>query len=237
MKKLRNVLALLLTAVIAISAVTVTAYADPFEDAIAIDSGDTVKGKLESSVTYEITAKSSGTLTVDWSVGKRCTEIHVFDEDGSYINIEKLNIKAGEIATEGWYVPCGGEGEDYVRGVWNKTSERFSATATYKVKKGTYYITLSDYYSNNGNGDYKLTATYPTKSGNTFSYLGITMKKGDTLQLEAVGASGEDTTWTSSKKSVVSVTSKGKITAKKKGTAIITCESNGIIIKLKVTVK
>ena len=43
-------------------------------------------------------------------------------------------------------------------------------------------------------------------------------------------------TWTSSKKSVASVSSSGVVTAKKKGTAVITARANGVTAKCRITV-
>lgn len=50
-----------------------------------------------------------------------------------------------------------------------------------------------------------------------------TLIKGKTLQLKVSGANGK-ITWSSSRKSVATVNSKGKVTAKKKGTATITAK-------------
>lgn len=231
MKKARKLLALIMAAVLMLTAVSVTSFADVYDDAVAIDSGETVTEKVDNGcyLSYEFTSKSSGTLTLSWSVASSYSEITVFDEDGSCLNIEEIEVKSGSIYS-------GGVGKNYIEGKWNSSSERFAATAKYKVSKGTYYIKIYRGYGNSGSGTVKLTATYPTKSAKDFSYLGITLKKGDTMQLQAVDADSSQVTWKSSKKSVASVTSKGKITAKKKGTTIISCTYNGVTVKLKVTV-
>lgn len=62
----------------------------------------------------------------------------------------------------------------------------------------------------------------------------ITMSKGQTKQLKLSGA--KKITWKSSKKSVVTVSSKGKIKAKKKGTAVITATAAGKKYRCNVTV-
>ncbi len=243
MTKIRKLLALLLVAVITVTAVSVTSFASPYDEAVAIDSGVKVTGKLpgtdgRAGVTYEFTTQSKGTLTLNCSVGSGCSYVHVFDEDGAYLTVETLEIKAGRLTR----YDSGGEGKDFFRGVWNETSERFTAKATYEVGKGTYYITVSDDYSfvnGDGDGTVKLTATYPTEEDEvSISYLSITLKKGDTLQLGAVLTGGKDTIkWSSSKKTVASVTSSGKVSAKKKGSAIITAKCGESIAKIKITVK
>ena len=64
----------------------------------------------------------------------------------------------------------------------------------------------------------------------------VTLHVGSTCKLKLSGA--KVISWKSSKKSVATVNSKGKITAKKKGKATITCTaSNGKKYKCKVTVK
>lgn len=68
----------------------------------------------------------------------------------------------------------------------------------------------------------------------------VTLKKGDTLKLDAVlqpsGKKAAKTTWKSSKKTVAKVDSKGKVTAVKKGSAIITVTAGDLTGKIKVTV-
>lgn len=76
----------------------------------------------------------------------------------------------------------------------------------------------------------------------TMTITSITMSKGDAITLEPFFADAdEDTTysWSSSKSTVVKVTSAGKLSAKKKGTAKITCKNKqtGEKMVLKVTVK
>lgn len=233
MNFVKKIAAVVVAAVLSVGFLSMSAFADPFEDAVAISSGEEVKGTVDrgGSLTYEITSKGTGNLVVNWSVGKKWTYLHVFDEEGAYLNVESLDVKAGSLYS-------GGEGSDKIGGIWNSTSERFSGSATYKVNKGTYYITVSDDGSgSNGNGTLKLTANFPSKTSSDLTYLGITMKKGDTMQLDSVGVSSSKAKWTSSKKTVASVTAKGVITAKKKGTTVISCTYNGKTVKLKVTVK
>lgn len=236
MNLVKKIAAVVVAAALSVGFLSMSAFADPFEDAVAISSGEEAKGTLErgGSLTYEITSKGTGNLVVNWSVGKRWTYLHVFDEDGAYLNVESLDVKAGSLRS-------GGEGKNYIESNWNSTSERFSASATYKVTKGTFYITVSDVIDGGGysagEGAFKITADFPTKTSTDLSYLGITMKKGDTMQLDSVGVSSSKAKWTSSKKTVASVTAKGVVTAKKKGTTVISCTYNGKTVKLKVTVK
>lgn len=66
----------------------------------------------------------------------------------------------------------------------------------------------------------------------------LSLYKGDKVTLHAtVKGKSRKVTWKSSKKSVATVNSDGKITAKKKGTVTITATANGVTAKCKVTVK
>lgn len=64
----------------------------------------------------------------------------------------------------------------------------------------------------------------------------ISLNAGKTYTLKATGTKGK-ITWTSSKKSVATVSSKGVIKAKKKGTAVITAKYGKKKLTCKVTVK
>lgn len=62
----------------------------------------------------------------------------------------------------------------------------------------------------------------------------MTLSKGQSKQLKLSGA--KNVTWKSSKKSVAAVNKKGKVTARKKGSAVITAKANGKSYKCNVTV-
>lgn len=93
-----------------------------------------------------------------------------------------------------------------------------SGKAYGKDQKNSYYSKLSLS---------AVTKIYAT--GVKLNKTGITLKKGKSYQLKATvtpsGAS-KSVKWTTNKKAVATVTSKGKVTAKKKGTCYITCTAN-----------
>ena len=82
--------------------------------------------------------------------------------------------------------------------------------------------------------NYKWTKGTPAKDEGT-GHLGITLKKGESIQLWIDDSS--KVTYSTSKKSVAAITSSGKVTAKAKGTAVITIKygSNSQKVKIKVT--
>ena len=64
----------------------------------------------------------------------------------------------------------------------------------------------------------------------------VTLKKGKTVQLKIFGTK-KKVVWKSSNRKVASVNSKGKVTAKGKGTCTISAKVQGKILKCKITVK
>ena len=107
------------------------------------------------------------------------------------------------------------------------------------LKAGTYYLRIYK----NGYMDEDMSAVYyfgfnPSKAPSID--ISISLKKKKSIQLGAVfnNCSKKKLIWKSSKKKVATVTSKGKVTAKKKGTAIITVFTpDGEQSRIKVVVK
>lgn len=228
MKKINKVLAMLISAVIMITVLSVSAFAYGFDEAEDVSIGDTVKGEMTDYDTkyYKVSVKEKGTLTIDFTTQIRATYWALFDEDGAYVTVSSNKMKAG----------TSDSGSERLRVVENQTSQKATGIIDYKVNKGTYYLALSN-DNPYGGKSFKVSFSFKKNGQKEFSYLGITMKKGSTMQLEAVDADKDDISWSSNKKSIVTVSSTGKLTAKKKGTAIITCESGDVTVKLKVVVK
>lgn len=78
----------------------------------------------------------------------------------------------------------------------------------------------------------KITVKNPIKLNKTK----VTLNKGKTYTLKVTGTK-KKVTWSSSNKKVATVNSKGKVTAKKKGTVTIIAKADGLTVKSKVTVK
>ncbi len=78
----------------------------------------------------------------------------------------------------------------------------------------------------------KITVKNPIKLNKTK----VTLVKGKSTALKVTGTK-KKVTWSSSNKKVATVNSKGKVTAKKKGTVTITAKADGLTVKSKVTVK
>lgn len=229
-------------AAIAICSLPASVSADSiFDTSKEIRSGVTQETVLRvrgETADYKINVKSSGVLTIQYDIQMNCSELWVYNSDGEEMAIEDIAIKSGKAMF------TTGVGAKSVCGEWNDTTERFNATVKYKVSKGTYYIKLHRGYKNYGGGDgsgkVSLKATFPTTTASNakISYLSLEMSKGSSIKLGAVlsGGTGK-VTWSSSKKSVATVSSTGKVTAKSKGSTIISAKCNGQVVKIKVTVK
>lgn len=224
MKKFLSILLSLAVAVTAMTAFAVTASAiDLFPDAVTAKSGKEV----------EKTMSSMSTKTYKFSVSKKGTlEIKVTHTSSQYVTFVLKDSDGGVI---------GASNSEAKAGYWDRSAAYprdgvFSGYKTYNLTKGTYYLEV---YSSNG-GLVSFTPTYPSTASTEkrVSYLSATLEKGSTLQLGAVLSDGKAGTaeWSSSKSSVASVTSKGKITAKAKGTAVITAKVGSSTVKIQIKV-
>ncbi len=237
MKKIVKILSVLIAAVMALSALGVTAFAESIEDtAKKISSGKSYSSKLNTwgeTADYKIVVAKNGTLKINLTSKQYCTGIYVYDSNGNAVTHSSISFSSGNIYFED---------REGVSVEWNKTVEKCIATITYKLQKGSYYIRFCC-HNTGGSGELNFTATFPSSSSASssakISYLSIEIPKGTKMQLGAVVSAKTNSSikWSTSKSSVVSVTSKGKITAKKKGTAIITAKLGSSTMKIKIKVK
>ena len=114
-----------------------------------------------------------------------------------------------------------------------------SGTKTLSVP-GTYTVYTRDAAGNDRIAKVKCTAD--AVSSLHLNYSKKTIARGKTYTLKATlsksGKYGRKLTWTTSDQKVASVSSSGKVTARKKGTAVITVKTgNGLAKKCKITVK
>ncbi len=235
MKHIRKILAIAMVMVMALTALTFSGGAESIYDtAKSITNGQTVNTVLYNTgdyVDYKVNVTSSGLLKLSLTAKMQYTNIYVYDANGNKVPV------ANHTYTSSGYTNYNQKGDSYFETKWNSTTEQFVGTVSYQVTKGTYYIRIERYYSSRGDGNIKLTATFPstTASKGKLYYLSLTVDKGDTIKLGAVVSSGSKVTWTSSKPAVASVSS-GKVTAKTKGSTIITAKCGSTSQKIKITV-
>ncbi len=193
-------------------------------------SGKTYKSDLSivgDEQVYRFDVAKSGTMKVklaaDYENSEDVQATLYKDSDDNDVEISNMKLISGSYCqTYDTYATIGDE---------------TTAELSYKVTKGTYYLRL--FKNKTNTGTISMTATYPQGSSNEgkISCLSLDLKKGGTLQLGAVMAVDGNVTWTSSKTSVASVSSTGKVTAKGTGTAVITAKSgkNSVKVQIKVS--
>lgn len=242
MKVFKKIAAILSAAVIAVTAaasMAVTVGADSIANtATAITSGKAVSTILPSygdTADYKITVKSAGTLKLSIESQMKRTFVEVYDSNGNTLSTIANTTASGS---------CDNIGNSYHRMYWNSTIEKYKGTVSYSVKAGTYYIRF-ERYADGGNGKLTFTATYPSGTSSSGSsststakvyYIVLYLEKGDRLSLGATITKGAKVTWKSSNTSVASVSSSGKLTAKGKGSAIITAKCGSSSKNIKVIV-
>ncbi len=238
---MKKLLTVLLAAVMLFAAIPVMAFAESVEDtAVAVESGTkqtaTLKEKHDS-VVYKVKLTSDGDLEIALTAKLSRATLTVLDSDGNAVGNSSYDMKSGAYD---WV----SSDRNVMELKWNESVEKIVGTFTYALKKGTYYISVSrgnKYYDASGKGNIAVTAKFPGEEKEEtakISVLGITMKKGDTIQLTADLTSGDGkVTWKSSKKTVAKVSEDGVVTAVKKGTATITAKCGKSTLKLKITVK
>ena len=227
MSKLRKMTAVLLSLLILVCCFAVNAGAAGVPDnAKTITSGKTYEettGLIGSTVfNYKIKVTKAGTMTIKLNAKTKRSNLWFMNSNGK--SLEPSGIKSSKGSAE-WggmflaYTDVHGDG-----------TYTYSGNISYTVSKGTYYIkyqALSPL-----EGSFSISCTTPktssTSSTSTGKLTGIAlpMKVGETVQLAAAttGKVSGKVKWSSSDKKIATVSSSGKVTAKKKGTAAITCK-------------
>ncbi len=239
MKIMKRLAAFLAAAIVAVSAFAVTASAagSIFDAKKTLTSEEKVSGKIlgpDQPVDYKIKVSKSGTLKITYSVELWLSDLYVYDSSANVVPYTSVDFTMGS---------SHGGNESVVTLEWNEASQSAKFTATYKVKKGTYYIRaitmVSQSQYEKGTSKFTITAKYPSGEAEAkVDYFSISLKKGSSLELGAVLSGGEgEVTWTTSKNAVVGIDSDGIIKAKKKGEAIITAACGSSSKKIKIIVK
>lgn len=232
-KRLAAVISAVVIAVSATASMAVTAGADSIADtAKAISSGKSVTTILPSednTADYKVIVSRSGTLKLTIESQMYELYLYVYDSDGNKISTIANTVASGSSSIVG----ANGHEMD-----WNSTIEKYKGTVSYSVKSGTYYIRFKRNCSfRDGNGNLTFTATYPsTTSKAKFNYLTLNLSRGYAISLGADTTGSAKVTWKSSKPSVATVSSTGRVTAKAAGTTIISAKCGKTTKKIKIIV-
>ena len=189
-------------------------------------------------VAKKITLGEYNQITLD-GTNERILKIVLKSKGKFYLRSSSANCLYGRLNMELYDSNLRMLGGRYSRGLCSEMSN--DSFDQGDLKAGTYYVRI---WNTNSNADpERLTATYiatfePSKAPSID--ISISLKKKKSIQLGAIfnNCSKKKLIWKSSKKKVATVTSKGKVTAKKKGTAIITVFTpDGEQSRIKVVVK
>lgn len=241
MKKFGKFLSVLLAAVMAVSSLCVAASAATATDSelaklekgTKVKSGATFTRKSSSSKskTYKIEVSKKGYLTIDFESTAPTVFLRVSDAEGRRVSgTPTIFGGRADLAAKSTEITITKDGR----------KDLTSGKVSYIVDKGTHYIEV---YGNSKktkeSGQTVMKFTYPATSSNTsktsgdatidsatgkITALTITLKKGSSLQLGTTTSGKGSVSWSTSKRSVASVSSKGKVTAKAKGSAVITAK-------------
>lgn len=250
-----------LSALICAAAVSVTASVTAFASYAPKDLGTELvsSGKLASGKEVTVYLKNDGSYaTFDIEVGKKGTleieltsnlmsqELTVFDSKKRTLIISDIRNIYGECYTSSSVLEMYGRSlpdgypKNPIMCVGDGIYEGYHGVLSFPVSKGKYTIAikrylLGGYYESGSN--ISIRADYPKASKSAkIDYLTINLKKGDTLSLGASVSGSGTVKWSSSKPTVAAVSSSGKVTAKKAGSAVITAKVGSSSQKIKIVV-
>ncbi len=231
MKKLSKLVAVVIAAAMAVVMCIVPAGAESiFTSATSIESGKSYAvnfSEKNKTCNRKIKVSKSGTMKISvTSYDMRLVVFHVYDQDGKEVEYDEKDQKTGSYDANTTFSH---------KLLWNESTESCKVNLTYTVKPGTYYIQL---LQREGYGKCVYNVTTPggsssssVSSSSSNATIKITMDEGDKISLGAlVSGKEKEVKWTSSKKSVAKVSSKGRVSAESEGTATLTAKSGGKVI-------
>ncbi len=252
MKKFTKILSVLMAAVMAFTVLCVPVYAaDEYASAKLVNSGSKVSFTLKATKyrddgsfadngiakIFKVELSKKGTLQLDIISAVSNTIIQVIDEEGA----ETFKYSEKKITSGQYYSTSGSAfGANGSSLCWDQSLKKSKATLKYELEKGTYYVKVCGTTFTTVEGKTSITFTYPQaakaeKSTEITSFT-VTLKKGSTLQLGTILSGDGTVTWSTSKKAVATVTTKGKVTAKGAGTAVITAKTGSSSMKITIKV-
>ncbi len=226
---MKKFLSVLLVLVMTFGMMSVTAGADIFDTAEEIGIGeiDTSLNDYGDKEIYKVNVKADGNLTINYEAHMDF-DLYVYDFDGSLLVCDTTEASTGSCKYD--------SRNPHVKIECNDVVGTAIGVVTYKLEKGVYYVLLVK-RSDTGTS-LTLDLDFPDEESPEITSLQLTLSKGSSFKLSAIiiGDSNQKIKWKSSNSSVVSVTSKGKIKAKKAGTAIITATLGDSVAEIEIKV-
>ena len=181
-------------------------------------------GKYKTIVEEKGTAEAGQEVTYNFSISKGMDTYY-----GIYTALPmsiEIGLYKGNVRVDSWE-------DDSYSNYWQNYGGVYAYAFAYKLSSaGDYQLKVKFGSATN----YAVYIDIP-KATPKISAKSVTITKGFAYKLSVKDAGGK-VTWSSNKKSVASVDSKGKVTAKKKGTAVITAKTaGGAKLTCKVKVK
>jgi hypothetical protein len=234
MKKTK-LLAIVMTAIIALTALPMTASAGTIEDdAQSIVANTTYKATLTKGVrkSYKVTVKEGkAILNINADISDYLVQL--YDANTVAVTLNSKTATTGKFST---YIYFNGKylssGYDVM---WDSASEKSLVDLEYSLPAGTYYIVFWRHDSAAGYDTLK----FNLKSANTKTTATTTKTAGVQLAAKATAQlySDETATYKSSNEKIVKVDGAGKVTAVAKGTAYVTITADKQATKVYFNVK
>ncbi len=261
MKKLLKAVSAALAAAVMVSLVSISSLAAGigFENASAVKSGKKYSVSIaEGEASYFIiTVSKTGKLRLALNCGIAQANITLLDENETSVQPSDYSSSSGAA----WWVDrvekssgkssSGSNASASASGgfstlYWDHDDKAYNGTLTYELSKGVYYIRMENYKNSGEAGTVTFLPKYPSTAvpsadlteSSAIKAMALSVPAGTSIQLgvSVSSAQGISIKWSTSDSSIVSVSSKGRITARKKGVAVITANVNGSKSKLAIQV-
>ena len=231
MSKIRKITTVLLSAVMIVCCLTVSAFADGIPGTTkSITSEKSYSAELQKTgdvLGYKFTA-GKGTLKINVSSYISALHVRVYGSDNKLVKLSKSSASKGSDSY--------GSGVTYC--CTSSTSNKYVGTLSYEIENGTYYITFTrSQTAGRGSGEFSFSATFPNgkvEPPPASDCITIPLKKGTSIQLSV--ETDSSVSWSSADKSIATVSSSGKVTAKKTGYTVITAKYDKLTMKIQIKV-
>lgn len=229
-KKITAVLLSLVMAVTTLTALSVTASAasEREEKAVAIILNKKVSVPTNKSTNYyKFTIKEETDVWLEYTAYTSGLDFEIYNSKNQRYVYNSKDISLGTYNLS--YV---------IKGKWDEEKEKAQGRLRYTLDPGEYYLEVYR-ADDSGTGKISFTLNAPVDESPEIDYISMTVEEGTKITLGAVLTtnSKKSVKWSSSNKTVASITSKGVLTAKAEGTTTITGKVGDSTVKIKVKVK